>query len=179
MLEDSFFLSSTQMIFFFLHWAEWKRGGQFSNLYCFCACLFMRLIFLYLDYLYLIRFLAILQRFSFVTCKTKEHRIHICNIIIYRASESQESNVNRNKLSLSNQQQHKIEKKSNWSCFGGGAGVIFAIIFCLCNNISFTLLWGPPHSVPLKEDTSRIEQDFLLSQVKLDLFSIFHNNKAA
>lgn len=71
----------------------------------------MRLIFLYLDYLYLIRFLAILRRFSFVTCKTKEHRIHTCNIIIYRASESQESNVNRNKFYLSNQQQQRTEKK--------------------------------------------------------------------
>lgn len=72
----------------------------------------MRLIFLYLDYLYLIRFLAILQRFSFVTSKTKEHRIHTCNIIIYRASESRESNVNRNKFYLSNQQQQRTEKKN-------------------------------------------------------------------
>lgn len=70
----------------------------------------MRLIFLYLDYLYLIRFLAILQRFSFVSCKNKEHRIHTCNII-YGASESQESNVNRNKFYLSNQQQQRTEKK--------------------------------------------------------------------
>lgn len=71
----------------------------------------MKLIFLYLDYLYLIRFLAILQRFSFLSCKNKEHRIHTCNIIIYGASESQESNVNRNKFYLSNQQQQRTEKK--------------------------------------------------------------------
>lgn len=84
-----FFLFIKQTIYFFSSSTEENGNSEvnFSTGIIFVPvfiCTSFSLVIIYV-------FLAVLQTYGFVNCKTKEHRIHICSVVIYRIAESQAS----------------------------------------------------------------------------------------
>lgn len=124
----SFYLADNLFFLLLLRRMETRKSVFQLIFLClsFYAFYFHQFIYSYLyHFFYLYLFLAVLQTYGFVNCKTKQHRIHICNVVIYRVSECQAGNLNRkNKTLCESQQQHKTGKKTNWIFWGRARGNI-------------------------------------------------------